>query len=175
MTLFQDLNKQLIEGQWQDGTGTSIYEDMNPYNGEVVAKFKMARKEDVDRAYRAAQAAQKEWSKVNAFDKSTIMENAARIMMDKRDDFIQLLIEETGSSFIKANVEIDFCISIIRESASFPLRMGGEMVPSLVPGKENRVYRNPLGVVGIISPFNFPMYLSSCDRLLQHSHVEMAL
>lgn len=160
MTLFQDLNKQLIEGQWQDGTGTSIYEDMNPYNGEVVAKFKMARKEDVDRAYRAAQAAQKEWSKVNAFDKSTIMENAARIMMDKRDDFIQLLIEETGSSFIKANVEIDFCISIIRESASFPLRMGGEMVPSLVPGKENRVYRNPLGVVGIISPFNFPMYLS---------------
>ncbi|WP_053361502.1 aldehyde dehydrogenase family protein [Bacillus sp. FJAT-27251] len=160
MERYQDLNKQYISGVWRDGTGKSTYNDTNPYNDEVVAEFKMAGIEDINEAYESAKEAQKEWENTNPFERSTIMENAVRIMTERRKELVELLVAETGSTHIKANVEIDFCIAITRESASFPMRLEGKMVPSLVPGKENRVYRKPLGVVGVISPFNFPMYLS---------------
>lgn len=160
MEQYKNLNKQYISGEWRDGTGQSRYKDKNPYNEEVLAEFKMAGIEDVKEAYESARKAQKEWENVNPFERSTIMENAVRIMSERRKELVELLVTESGSTHIKANVEVDFCIAITRESASFPLRMDGKMVPSLVPGKENRVYRKPLGVVGVISPFNFPMYLS---------------
>ncbi|MEW8972165.1 aldehyde dehydrogenase family protein [Mesobacillus jeotgali] len=160
MEQYKDLNKQYINGEWRDGTGQSNYMDTNPYNEEVLAEFKMAGIEDIEEAYASARKAQKEWENVNPFERSTIMENAVRIMSERRKELVELLVAESGSTHIKANVEVDFCIAITRESASFPLRMDGKMVPSLVPGKENRVYRKPLGVVGVISPFNFPMYLS---------------
>jgi acyl-CoA reductase-like NAD-dependent aldehyde dehydrogenase len=160
MERYQDLNKQYIGGVWRDGTGKSTYNDTNPYNDEVVAEFKMAGIEDINEAYESAKKAQKEWENTNPFERSTIMENAVRIMTERRKELVELLVAETGSTHVKANVEIDFCIAITRESASFPMRLEGKMVPSLVPGKENRVYRKPLGVVGVISPFNFPIYLS---------------
>ncbi len=160
MTSYNELNLQFISGVWREGSSNTIYEDKNPYNDEIVAKIKLASKEDIDEAYHAAQMAQSAWEEVNAFEKAEIMENAVAIMKARREEICDLIVRETGSSYIKANVELDFCISITREAASFPMRMAGEMVPSLVPGKENRVYRRPIGVVGVISPFNFPMYLS---------------
>lgn len=160
MSKFQDLNKQYIDGEWRDGTGKTIYQDTNPFNEETLAEFKMASVEDISEAYQSAKQAQKAWSETNPFERSTIMENAVRIMNERREELVELLVVESGSSHLKANVEVDFCIAITREAASFPLRMDGTMVPSLVPGKENRVYRKPLGVVGVIGPFNFPMYLA---------------
>ncbi|CAM3860767.1 benzaldehyde dehydrogenase [Aeromicrobium ponti] len=160
MSKFQDLNKQYIDGEWRDGTGKTIYKDTNPFNEETLAEFKMASVEDISEAYQSAKQAQKAWSETNPFERSTIMENAVRIMNERREELVELLVLESGSSHLKANVEIDFCIAITREAASFPLRMDGTMVPSLVPGKENRVYRKPLGAVGVIGPFNFPMYLA---------------
>ncbi|WP_394141652.1 aldehyde dehydrogenase family protein [Cytobacillus oceanisediminis] len=160
MSKFQDLNKQYIDGEWRDGTGKTISKDTNPFNEETLAEFKMASVEDISEAYQSAKQAQKAWSETNPFERSTIMENAVRIMNERREELVELLVLESGSSHLKANVEIDFCIAITREAASFPLRMDGTMVPSLVLGKENRVYRKPLGVVGVIGPFNFPMYLA---------------
>jgi aldehyde dehydrogenase (NAD+) len=160
MSKLQDLNKQYIDGEWRDGTGKTIYQDTNPFNEETLAEFQMASTGDISEAYQSAKQAQKAWSKTNPFERSTIMENAVRIMNERRDELVELLVLESGSSHLKANVEVDFCIAITREAASFPLRMDGTMVPSLVPGKENRVYRKPLGVVGVIGPFNFPMYLA---------------
>lgn len=160
MGSYNQWNKQFIAGTWREGRSDFVYEDRNPYSNEVIAKIKMATLEDIDEAYRSAEQSQMAWEEVNAFKKSEVMEKAASIMESRREEIVDLLIRETGSSFVKANVELNFCISITKEAASFPKRMGEETVPSLVPGKENRVYRRPIGVVGIISPFNFPMYLS---------------
>ncbi|MCR2821816.1 aldehyde dehydrogenase family protein [Lederbergia panacisoli] len=160
MEKYNELNKQFISGVWRDGKSKTKYEDMNPYNQEVITTIQMADYNDIDEAYTSAKNAQKSWEKVNAFEKADIMEKAVQIMKNRRNELVELLMKESGSSFVKANVEVDFCISITREAASYPMRMGGEMVPSLVPGKENRLFRRPLGVLGVISPFNFPMYLS---------------
>ncbi|MBS4216780.1 aldehyde dehydrogenase family protein [Bacillus sp. FJAT-49711] len=160
MDKYIEINKQFISGEWRDGNSKMVYEDINPYNQEVITNIQLADQNDIDEAYISAKKVQKEWEKVNAFEKAEIMEKAVQIMKNRRSELVELLMQESGSSFVKANVEVDFCISITREAASYPMRMGGEMVPSLVPGKENRLFRKPLGVLGVISPFNFPMYLS---------------
>ncbi|MCG5104221.1 aldehyde dehydrogenase family protein [Oceanobacillus alkalisoli] len=160
MTPYEGLNKNYISGKWRDGTGETTYKVKNPYNDEVLQEIKTASKEDVDEAYQSAEQTKNEWLNYNPFERSSIMEKAVQIVEARREEFVGHLIREGGSSHLKANVEIDFVIAIMREAASFPLRMNGEIVPSLVPGKENRIYRKPLGVVGVIGPFNFPMYLA---------------
>ncbi|WP_164474937.1 aldehyde dehydrogenase family protein [Indiicoccus explosivorum] len=157
---YTDLNKQFVGGQWRTGTGESGIEVLNPYTQQKVTSIQAASQKDIDEAYETAKAAQKEWAEVNAFEKSRIMEKAVRIMEERREELIQVLIEDAGSTRIKANVEVDFTLAITRHSASFPMRMEGTMPPSIIPGKENHVYRKPLGVVGVIGPFNFPMYLA---------------
>jgi acyl-CoA reductase-like NAD-dependent aldehyde dehydrogenase len=160
MTTYQELTKNYISGSWRDGTGQSVIDVTNPYNEEHLGTFKTASTDDINEAYESAKKAQKEWEKVNPFERSSIMEKAVQLLEAKRPEFVELLIKESGSTHLKANVELDFVIAITRESASFPLRMTGEIVPSLVSGKENRLFRKPVGVVGVIGPFNFPMYLA---------------
>src|SRR5699024_9327814 len=70
------------------------------------------------------------------------------------------LIREAGSTRMKANVEWESARAVTREAASFPYRLEGRILVSDIPGKENRVYRRPLGVIGIISPWNFPLHLT---------------
>ncbi|WP_028595971.1 aldehyde dehydrogenase family protein [Paenibacillus assamensis] len=160
MNTYSDWNLQYIGGEWREGNSTTMYENKNPYNDDIISTIKLANKNDVQEAYTAAQKAQSEWESVNAFQKAEVFEKAIAIMKARRDEICELLIKETGSTYAKASVELDFCISITREAASFPMRMVAEIVPSLIPNKENRVFRRPVGVVGVISPFNFPMYLS---------------
>ncbi|RAL21904.1 aldehyde dehydrogenase family protein [Thermoflavimicrobium daqui] len=160
MAKFQQWNKQWIGGQWKIGLSQKNYINKNPYNDEVLVEIPLANMDDVDQAYESSQAAQREWEKVNPYKRSAIMEKAAELLAARREEMVELLVAESGSTRIKANTEIDFAIAIIKEAASFPIRMQGMILPSLVPGKENRIYRYPAGVVGVISPFNFPFYLS---------------
>jgi aldehyde dehydrogenase (NAD+) len=82
-------------------------------------------------------------------------------MKARREEIIDWLIRESGSTRVKAEVEWRFLHSITLEAASFPHRATGHILPIDVPGKESRVYRRPVGVIGVISPWNFPAYLSN--------------
>lgn len=160
MAEYTDLNKPLIGTRWREGSTGKPCHVTNPYNQETIAEIIMADKNDVDEAYHTAKSMQEEWAKVLPQEKRAILERAAEIMERRREELVKWLAVESGSSRLKAHVEIDFCISIIKEAATFPFRMNGSIVPSIVPGKENRIYRKPVGVVGVISPWNFPLYLS---------------
>ena len=153
-------NKQYIGGTFVEGSSSTVYKNENPYNGEVLATIRLATRGDVDAAYKAAQKAQPEWENTPAAVKAQVMEKAAQLIAERREEIVQVLMEESGSSAFKANLEVDLCIGLIKEASTFPFRMRAEIVPSVIPGKENRIYQAPLGVVGIISPWNFPMYLS---------------
>ena len=160
MDLYSKLTKNYISGEWKNGNGNTELEVDNPYSGEIIGKIKTASIDDINEAYESAKEAQKIWKDKNPFERSQIMEKAVQLFESHREELVNILIKESGSSHLKANVEVDFVIAITKESASFPLRMGGEIIPSLVAGKENRIYRKPVGVVGVIGPFNFPMYLA---------------
>jgi aldehyde dehydrogenase (NAD+) len=75
-------------------------------------------------------------------------------MEARREEIVTWLIKESGR---KANVEWDSAHAIMLEAAAAPYRVQGRILPSDIPGKENRVYRQPVGVVEVISPWNFPL------------------
>ena len=160
MNQFSKLNQQFISGQWRDGKSQKVLSDRNPFNGEVVAQFKLASLADLDEAYRSAASAQKVWAEVNPFEKQKILEKAITWVERNEGDLADIIIEELGGTRLKAMIEIYLAKTFIKEASSYPLRMTGEILPSMVDGKENRLYRVPAGVVGVISPFNFPFNLS---------------
>ncbi|HZP18428.1 MAG TPA: aldehyde dehydrogenase family protein [Terriglobales bacterium] len=160
MNQFARLNKQYIGGVWRDGKSQTTMTDKNPYNGEPIAEFRLANLADLDEAYRSAAAAQKIWAEVNPFEKRAILEKAIAVMDRYEADIADIIIEELGGTRLKAGIEIFLAKTFLKEASTYPLRMTGEILPSMVDGKENRLYRVPAGVVGVISPFNFPLNLS---------------
>jgi aldehyde dehydrogenase (NAD+) len=157
---FVHLNQQFIAGAWRDGATARILTDRNPYNEKPICEFKLASRDDLDQAYRAAAAAQKIWAQVNPYERRAALEKALAFIDQHEADITDLIIEELGGTRLKAMFEIGLVRNIIKEAATYPLRMTGEILPSVVDGKENRLYRVPVGVVGVISPFNFPFFLS---------------
>src|SRR6202050_12344 len=160
MNPFAKLNQQYIGGVWRDGSSTKTLADKNPYTGKTIADFKLASLSDLDEAYRSAAAAQKIWAEVNPFEKRTILKKAITWIEQNEADITDLIIDELGGTHLKAFIEIMLVKSFIKEASTYPLRMTGEILPSTIDGKENRLYRIPAGVVGVISPFNFPFNLS---------------
>ena len=160
MNQFSKLNQQFIGGQWRDGRSQKVLPDRNPFNGEIIAQFKLASLADLDEAYRSAAAAQKAWAEVNPFAKQKILEKAITWVEQNEGDLADIIIDELGGTRLKAMIEIYLAKTFIKEASTYPLRMTGEILPSTVDGKENRLYRVPAGVVGVISPFNFPFNLS---------------
>jgi len=160
MNQFSRLNQQYIAGSWRDGKSKKVLADRNPYNGKAIAEFKLANLADLDEAYRSAAAAQKVWAEVNPFEKRTVLEKAITWIEKNEGDIADIIIEELGGTQLKAMIEIFLVKTFIKEASTYPLRMTGEILPSTVDGKENRLYRVPAGVVGVISPFNFPFNLS---------------
>jgi acyl-CoA reductase-like NAD-dependent aldehyde dehydrogenase len=157
---FVHLNQQFIAGEWRDGATGRVLTDRNPYNDKPICDFKLASRDDLDQAYRAAAAAQKTWAKVNPYERRAALEKAIAFVDHHEADITDLIIEELGGTRLKAMFEIGLVRNILKEAATYPLRMTGEILPSVVDGKENRLYRVPVGVVGVISPFNFPFFLS---------------
>ena len=160
MNRFAKLNQQFISGQWREGKSDSVIADRDPYSGDVIATFKLASAADLDEAYRSAARAQRAWSQVNPFERREILEKALIWIDQNEGDLTDIIIHELGGTRLKAAIEIALAKAFIKEAATYPLRMVGEIWPSAVDGKENRIYRVPVGVVGVISPFNFPFILS---------------
>jgi aldehyde dehydrogenase (NAD+) len=157
---FSDLAQQYIDGEWRPGTGSWDVIDFNPYNDEKLASITVATVEEVDLAYRAAARAQKEWAETNPYARRAVFERALRLVEDREQEIADLIIAELGGTRVKAAFELHLAKEFLRESVHLALRPEGKILPSPVDGKENRVYRVPVGVVGVISPFNFPFLLS---------------
>jgi aldehyde dehydrogenase (NAD+) len=157
---YKQWNKLYIGGEWKEGSSAKVDTVTNPYNGEEITRLKFGGKKDVDEAYKAAKAAQPAWAEVSAYEKIALLEKAAQLFAERKEELIKLLVDESGSARIKAGIEVDSCIADIKEAAKYPMMMRDEIFPSCIPDKENRVYYFPVGVVGIISPWNWPLYLS---------------
>ncbi|MGP3987839.1 aldehyde dehydrogenase family protein [Streptomyces sp. 3N207] len=160
MSYFEDLALQCIDGEWRPGTGSWDIIDFNPYNGEKLASITVATRDEVDEAYRAAERAQREWAATNPYARRRVFERAIRVIEDSEQQITEAIIAELGGTRHKAAFEIHMVKEFFREALQLSLNPLGEILPSSVPGKENRVYRDPVGVVGIISPFNYPFLLA---------------
>ncbi|MFF7204318.1 aldehyde dehydrogenase family protein [Streptomyces sp. NPDC008141] len=160
MSFFTELAHQYIDGEWRPGSGSWDIIDFNPYDGEKLASIPVATAVEVDQAYRAAERAQVPWGETNPYARRTVFERALRVIEDREQEITETIIAELGGTHVKAAFELHLAKEFLREAMQLALRPEGRILPSPVDGKENRVYRLPVGVVGVISPFNFPFLLS---------------
>ncbi|MFI2641329.1 aldehyde dehydrogenase family protein [Streptomyces sp. NPDC018610] len=157
---FTDLAQQYIDGEWRPGTGSWDIIDFNPYDGEKLASITIATTDEVDQAYRSAARAQKQWAATNPYARRTVFERALRLVEEREQEITEVIVAELGGTHLKAAFELHLVKEFLRESVHLALAPEGKILPSPADGKENRVYRVPVGVVGVISPFNFPFLLS---------------
>lgn len=160
MSYFTDLALQYIDGQWRQGNGSWDIIDFDPFNDAKLASITVATAEEVDEAYLAAERHQPEWAKVNPYTRRRVIERVIRLVEDREQEIIEALIAEVGGTRLKSEIELHQTKEFLRESVNLALRAEGRIAPSPVDGKENRVYRVPVGVVGVVSPFHFPLLLA---------------
>lgn len=157
---YQQLHQLFINGQWVNGLSSRSNTDTNPYNGETLATIQQATLEQLDTAYAAAAQAQKSWGQSLPQERSSLLMRVAQVLDARSAEIIDWIIRESGSTRLKATIELMSAKGVVMEAASYPSRMGGELLTSIYPGQSSRVYREPLGVIGVISPWNFPFHLS---------------
>lgn len=158
--VYQDFHLQYIAGEWQSGQDDSVNTNTNPYNGDTLVEIQQATSKQLDEAYQAADIAQKEWAQSTPAQRAAVLYKVVSIFDQRKEEIVDWLIKESGSTRIKAMVEFSSARAITLEAASFPSRVHGEIRPSNTAGKENFIYREPLGVVAVISPWNFPLHLT---------------
>lgn len=151
-----DLHHLLIDGEWMPGVG--VVDNINPSNtDDVVGRYAQAGRADVDHAIDAARSAADAWGLSGLQQRHDILEAAAREIMSRRDEIGRLLSREEGKTLAEAIAETERAARIFGFFAGEALRLKGETVPSVRLGADVEITREPVGVVGIITPWNFPM------------------
>lgn len=149
--------RHFIDGTWVEGAGEPLI-DVNPSRpDDVVAEGPGASNEDVARGYEAARAAFEGWRRMPARSRAAILLRAADIIDDHRDEWGRELAREEGKTLAEAVAETGHSANILRFHAQEADRASGSVFESPNPGERILVVRRPVGVIGAITPFNFPI------------------
>ena len=152
--------KMYINGEWVDALDRAMYDDYNPYTGEVFARVPSGKRGDARRAIEAAAAAFPAWSNTLPAERQALFLKAADILQKKQNEIVTILAEETGCTFGFAMFQTMFTPGLLREAASQVHKPIGEIIPADLPGAFYMAIRQPVGVVAGIAPWNAPLILS---------------
>ena len=143
---------------WQE-TFAGTMNVTDPANGNILASVGFGGADDIVRAAKEAKAAQKDWAKSLPADRAKILNKAADLLEEHGEELAGWIVKESGSIFPKAMIEIEHGALFIRHAATLATTPTGTFLPGM-DGRTNYARRVPHGVVGVISPFNFPLILS---------------
>ncbi|WP_405665922.1 aldehyde dehydrogenase family protein [Streptomyces sp. NBC_01166] len=149
---------KIFDGSWRAAAGGTI-DVTAPATGEVVATVGAATAEDVDASVASARTAQRAWAKLGYAERAQVFIKASALLAADPDRIVRWLVPESGSGQGKAQFEVGLLVSELNEAAALTSEPYGELLRSSKP-RLSAVRRLPLGVVGVISPFNFPAILA---------------
>ncbi|MEJ2445648.1 MAG: benzaldehyde dehydrogenase [Exilibacterium sp.] len=147
-----------FNGDWVEAQG-GTYDVIEPGNGNKMATVGMANAEDIAQACDSADKAQAQWAKMGARERAEVFRKAAVIMQQHFDELAVYTARETGGIVPKGQHEVKEAVEILHNAAHLAVAPRGEILQSLKGGL-SMAKRVPRGVVGVISPFNFPLVLS---------------
>ncbi|MDE6786050.1 MAG: aldehyde dehydrogenase, partial [Muribaculaceae bacterium] len=142
-----------------DSTSGKWIDVLNPSTEEVIARQPEGTKEDIEAALDAARKAQKEWEKTPAIERAQYLLKMAQGIRDRRNEFIEIIMEEQGKTRNWATIEVDATIGYFEYMATFARHIEGEIIPSDNRGETILLTKKPIGVVAGILPWNFPFFL----------------
>src|SRR5699024_5230759 len=150
--------KNFINGEWKKDATNKTLKSINPANkDEVLGYIQDSSEEVVNQAVEAAKSAKNTWKQMSGADKGNILYKAAEILENRKDEIAEILTKEMGKPIAEAQGETTRGVAILRYYAGEGLRKTGDVIPA--SGSSALMYtdRVPLGVVGIIAPWNFPV------------------
>ncbi|WP_042347045.1 CoA-acylating methylmalonate-semialdehyde dehydrogenase [Bacillus massiliigorillae] len=149
--------KNFIDGQWVETVNNKYEEVLNPATGEVIARVPISNREDLNIAVNKAKAAFATWRKESVPKRARIMFRYQQLLVENWDELARIITLENGKSLSEAHGEVQRGIECVEFAAGSPTLMMGSQLPDISPGMESGMYRYPIGVIGGITPFNFPM------------------
>src|SRR2546421_11333386 len=153
--------KNFVGGEWVDAANGDTFESVSPATGETLGVFPRSTAEDVDRAVEAAKAAYEDWRLVPAPRRGEILFRFARLLEEAKDDLTDLMTREMGKVKAEAGGDVQEAIDMSYYMAGEGRRLFGQTTPSELRDKFNMSVRMPIGVVGVITPWNFPIAIPS--------------
>ncbi|MFY9690654.1 MAG: aldehyde dehydrogenase family protein, partial [Candidatus Acidiferrales bacterium] len=152
------LCRNYINGRWVESRSTATLERRNPADlNEVLSVSPLSTRAEVGEAVAAAKAAFPAWRDAPAPTRGKILARAAALMEKRKEELARTLTREEGKTFKESLVEMQRSINILEFTAGEGRRIGGETVPSETPRNLTYTIKQPLGVVGAITPWNFPV------------------
>jgi acyl-CoA reductase-like NAD-dependent aldehyde dehydrogenase len=150
-----------IGGEWVDSASGEAFESMSPATGDPIGVFPKSNAEDVDRAVDAAKAAFEEWRLVPAPKRGEILYRFANLLIEQKEEVTDLMTHEMGKVKAEAGGDVQEAIDMSLYMAGEGRRLFGQTTPSELRDKFNMSVRQPIGVVGAITPWNFPIAIPS--------------
>ncbi|MCQ6265935.1 CoA-acylating methylmalonate-semialdehyde dehydrogenase [Fictibacillus sp. WQ 8-8] len=149
--------KNFVKGQWVDSSASEFLDVPNPATGEVLASVPISTKEEVGQAVQAAKEAFKTWKKVPVPKRARVLFKYQQLLTENHEKLAQLVVMENGKSYKEAYGEVLRGIECVEFACGAPSLLMGESLGSIAEDIDSEMFRYPLGVVGGITPFNFPM------------------
>ncbi|GAE35119.1 CoA-acylating methylmalonate-semialdehyde dehydrogenase [Halalkalibacter akibai] len=149
--------RNFINGDWVASNSSEFEIVPNPATGGEIARVPLSTKEDVDLAVQTAKEAFKTWKKTPVPKRARILFTYHKLLQDNYEELANLITLENGKCYDDAYGEVLRGIECVEFTAGAPSLMMGDVLPDIATGIESTMYRYPVGVVGGIAPFNFPM------------------
>jgi succinate-semialdehyde dehydrogenase/glutarate-semialdehyde dehydrogenase len=149
--------EMVIGGAWAESESSARFEATSPATGELLGTLPEGTREDAQRAIAAANAARRDWASRSAFERAAMMERVADLVEERRDDLAHALTLDQGKPLrAEAYGEVEELVVYWRMAAADATRLHGSLPPSVDASKRILGYRVPRGVVGVITPWNWP-------------------
>ena len=158
----RSVHRNLIGGQWCEAS--DVTQNINPSDTrETVGVYARGGTAEAEQAVAAARAAFPAWSCTSPQLRHDILVRAAQEVMSRKNELGHLLSSEEGKTLPEGIGEVTRAANVLAFMAGESLRIPGDRTPGLMAGSDTEVTREPLGVVGVISPWNFPMAIPSVE------------
>ncbi|MDR5676773.1 MAG: aldehyde dehydrogenase family protein, partial [Armatimonadota bacterium] len=150
-----------VGGRWQPARSGAVFESVDPATGEVLGVCARSGAEDVADAVAAAKEAFPKWRKVPAPRRAEVLFRAAELLVRRKEELAQLMTREMGKVLLESRGDVQEAIDMTYFIAGEGRRLHGYTTPSEMPHKAAYCVRQPVGVVGVITPWNFPLAIPS--------------
>ena len=146
-----------IDGEWTDGEGSETFESIDPANGETLATFHAGTEAEVEAALSAADEAFEDWRALSAIDRAEYLWDIYHELRERTDELGEIVTMECGKEISEGKADVVEAYHMVEWAAGNARHPHGDVVPSEIASKDSYMRRKPRGVVGCITPWNFPV------------------